>query len=82
MDDGDEMDLQKEEHSLFCKFLPIDQRDQLAEKLEGADERITLSKKEIDLYQCTDNDGKMKVKIQRQYNSQWFTSEGYSSKMW
>ena len=62
MDDGDESDLEDEELELFCQFLPLEERDQLAEAVEGGDENITASKNEIDLYQCTDKDGDMKVK--------------------
>ena len=62
MDDGDESDLENEELELFSQFLPLEGRDQLGEKVEGGDENITASKKEIDLYQCTDKDGDMKVK--------------------
>lgn len=61
VDDGDESDLENEELELFCQFLPLEERDQLAEKVEGGDENITASKKEIDLYQCTDKDGDMKI---------------------
>ena len=61
MDDGDESELEKEEQELFCKFLPLEERDQLGEKVEGGDEQIRASKAEIDLYQCTDREGEIKV---------------------
>ena len=61
MDDGDESDLDKEEQELFSQFLPLEEREQLTEKEEGGDEKIISTKAEIDLYQCTDRDGEMKV---------------------
>ena len=64
MDDGDESDLEEEESQLFCQFLPLEERDQLTEKVEGGDEEITASKKEINLYQCTDKDGDIKVRLE------------------
>lgn len=61
VDDGDESELEKEEQELFCKFLPLEERDQLGEKVEGGDEQIRASKAEIDLYQCTDREGEIEI---------------------
>jgi len=61
VDDGAESELEKDEQELFCKFLPLDERDQLGEKVDGGDEKIRASKDMIDLYQCTDKEGEMKI---------------------
>jgi len=61
VDDGDESDLEKGEQELFSQFLPLEEREQLTEKEEGGDEKIISTKAEIDLYQCTDRDGDMKI---------------------